>query len=200
MASPEIPENPEGLFGTEDSSYLIDSKLAAAVTDLTKMISKHRGVENLYAKYFTLGVPSSVASALNEVMKVAKNNDDSYEHPKPSSKALRHGLVGGFILGRRMVKRWSYPSMTAFQTDALNGLAKAAGDRGGDIQDCLYATDSATLDVRNRLDQVRIADLAFGEEATPFTKELFLRSVSYLGGSALCYMGIRVQLESQAIA
>jgi hypothetical protein len=195
MSSSEIPETPKGLFGTKEASCVIDSKLAIAVNDLSTMISKKGGIERLYENYFTFGVPVSVVNSLDRVMKVAMCNDDSYEYPNPNYSALKCGLVGGFILGRRMVKRTSYSNMSSLQAGALDGLADLASNRGGDIQDSIYTTDKPALDVRRSLDQAGIADLAFSEETTVFTKELFLKSVTYLGASALSYVGLRVQLE-----
>lgn len=196
MSSSEIPETPKGLFGTEDASCAINSKLALAVIDLSRMISKKGGIERLHENYYVFGVPYSVTDALDRVMKVAMSNDDSYEHPQPNSIALKCGLVGGFILGRRMVKRRSYPAMTSLQVGALDGLATLASNHGGDIQDFIYTADKPSLDVRSRLDQARIADIAFSEETSVFTKELFLKSVTYLGASALSYVGLQVQLDT----
>jgi hypothetical protein len=171
----------------DDVALEIDFRAKCAVQKLTDELTKTGGIELLVERYTPFRMPERVHSAIDQILSLPNQTkyDLRYDHDK---RVLRDGLVTGFIVGRRMIKRAQYPTMTNYQYGVLQGVIQSASISGIEPQDFNFPRNAFNDSIRLKLEESEILKASYPVETDVFRSEIFLRASSYLGGAAVSFL------------
>ncbi len=172
---------------TDDVLHEIDCRAIFATQNLAETLIIYGGIEPLVERYTPFKLPERIHRDIYSILRLP-DDDRSNINYDDDKRVLRDGLIAGFILGRRLIKRTQYPGMTTYQHGVLQDLRRATSRPGIDVDDYIYPGNRFADKILSKLENSEIHDLSYPCGNDVFRKETFMRASSYLGGSAMSYL------------